>query len=540
MEKLFLQDYSGNGKIFVGKQASKNINDATTLHPVKDPAYMYRLHVYFNNERIQDLQQRGERLQRVLRNMDRLRQANRLSPHEKLGLQDARDIHYQLVINNSEKWEVFTSKSFYPDIGLKAPVTKIHGASENKLSLQKKRGLQGARDFHHQLVINNSEKWEMFTFNLFYTDISLEAPVTKISGALKIEVNNILENIKEVINEDFRNNQHLGKLKNQKIHYGYRRVHPLYGTQHIVQLTVIGIKRSRNSKTNKPETIHIPYERSFYTQQPFANLRYTTEPLAGIPPYVHFLVPLEGRLETFRRFMANFELVCLKVLQRVKLVVAYSSSVSSPHEHKDIMKKYQQKYPEAELIWLDVGGDFSRGIALSLAANKFDQAALLFFCDVDLIFNSEFIDRCRLNTALGKRVYFPIMFSQFDPELTYSNKTKPDSHFTINKDAGFWRTFSYGPACIYHQDMDAVGGFDTSIRGWGLEDSKLFDKFVHHPEVEVFRAVDPGVIHVYHRKDCDPKLSVTQYKHCQGSKAAILASQKSLVRALLSTQNAND
>ena len=461
----------------MGKLNTKTINNAITLQPVKDPAHMYRLHVHFNKVRIQDLQQQGEKMQRVLRNMDRLIKAR-----------------------NKDK-----------------------------------RGLQDARDLDHQLAINSSEKWEMFTFKSFYPDFSLEAPVLKIQGALRIEVNNILEKTREFINDEVSKSQHLGKLKYLKINYGYRRFHPLYGMQHIVQVTVTSAKKHRDSKTGATKTIHISYERSFYIQQPFSNLRYTLEPLAGEPPYVHFIVPLEGRLETFRRFMKNFELVCLKVLQRVKLVVAYSSSVSSPHEHKYIMKKYQEKYPKAELIWLDVAGNFSRGVSLSLAADNFDQAALLFLCDVDLIFNSEFIDRCRLNTALGKRVYFPIIFSQFDPELTYNNKTKHDTHgFAVNKDSGTWRPFSYGIACIYHQDMDAVGGFDTSVRGWGMEDVDLFEKFVNHPEIEVFRAADPGVMHSYHRKNCDPNLPIIQYTQCQASKALLSASQKSLVRALLS------
>ncbi|KAJ7384947.1 Chondroitin sulfate synthase 1 [Desmophyllum pertusum] len=198
------------------------------------------------------------------------------------------------------------------------------------------------------------------------------------------------------------------------------------------------------------------------------------------------------------------------------------------------MKEYQDKYPEADLIWLEIAGDFSRGIALSTAADKFDQTALLFLCDIDLMFNSEFIDRCRMNTALGKRVYFPIVFSQFDPELTYTNKTKPDSYFTINTDAGSWTSFGYGPACLYHHDLDAVGGFDTTIKGWGWEDVDLFDKYVKHEEIEVFRAADLGVIHVYHRKTCDPNLSVHQQTMCEGSKVAGLASQKSLVKAMLS------
>ena len=111
---------------------------------MKDPAHMYRLHVHFTKVRIQDLQQQGAKLQRVLRKMDRLIQ------------------------------------------------------TRNK----DKQGLQDARDFHHQLAINSSEKWEMFTFKSFYPDFSFKAPVMKIRCALRIEVNNILEKTREVINEE--------------------------------------------------------------------------------------------------------------------------------------------------------------------------------------------------------------------------------------------------------------------------------------------------------------------------------------------------
>ena len=484
MRNLFFHEHTGNGSMFYGDLNTKAINDAITLHPIKQPAYMYRLHSHFMNERIQDLQHEAVKLQRVLRNMDRLLQVN-----------------------------------------------------GNELSLKEKRGLQDERDFHHQLTINNTEKWDMFTTKSFYADTKLKSP----HGALimNIEVSNLLEKTKEFVSEEVRKNRNIKKMKVQKINHGYRRVNPLYGLQHIVQVTVKG-KLKSNTPKGKRKIIYTSQKRYFYTQQPFGNLVYKTEPLDDMVPYVHFIVPLAGRLETFRRFMKNFELVCLIARQRVKLVVAYSSFVSFSDEHKVIITEYQDKYPEAELIWLDVPGNFSRGIALSLAADKFDQTALLFLCDVDLIFNLEFIDRCRMNTALGKRVYFPIMFSQFDPELTYSNKTKPGTHFTINKDSGIWRSYSYGPACIYHQDLDAVGGFDTSIKGWGLEDVDLFEKFVSHTDIEVFRAADPGLIHVYHRVKCDPNLPARQLSQCKGSKASVRASQKSLVRAMLSFQNVTE
>ena len=36
---------------------------------------------------------------------------------------------------------------------------------------------------------------------------------------------------------------------------------------------------------------------------------------------------------------------------------------------------------------------------------------------------------------------------------------------------------------------------------------------------QVFRSTDPGIMHVYHGKDCDPKLSEEQFSDCMGSKA---------------------
>ena len=138
-----------------------------------------------------------------------------------------------------------------------------------------------------------------------------------------------------------------------------------------------------------------------------------------------------------------------------------------------------------------------------------------------------------MNTVLGKRVYYPIMFSQFDPELSDANNTIRGSYYTIKKDVGIWRTYGYGPACIHHRDLRAVGGFDTSLKGWGWEDVDLYEKFVNHTEIDVFRAADPDLIHIYHPAKCDRNLSDRQMTLCKGSKASGLANQKSLVRAMM-------
>ena len=227
-----------------------------------------------------------------------------------------------------------------------------------------------------------------------------------------------------------------------------------------------------------------------------------------------------------------FEEVCLKTRENVKLLVVYFSSDSSPDEHKQVIKSYQAKHPEAELLWIEADGAFSRGLALSLGANQFDRKSLLFFCDVDLVFDAGFLHRCRKNTILGQQVYYPMVFSQFNPDATYQ-KEKPDSHFVFNKDTGFWRVYAFGIVSLYNNDMKAVGGFDTTIQGWGLEDVDLYDKFVKSDDLTVFRAPDPGLVHVYHPIVCDPKLAERQQLMCQGSKASGFASAKSLTRILL-------
>ncbi|KAL1454365.1 hypothetical protein WDU94_010634 [Cyamophila willieti] len=196
---------------------------------------------------------------------------------------------------------------------------------------------------------------------------------------------------------------------------------------------------------------------------------------------------------------------------------------------------------------------FSRAKALQIGASQVRPPNdLLFFVDVDILFTSAALQRIREHTLRMRQVYFPIVFSQYDPALVYSRETAPD-HFQISEEAGYWRTFGYGIAGCYKTDFDKVGGFDSSISGWGKEDVDLFDKFVRggaapppsgpsEPDnlaapsskgpgtrvtpLRIFRAPDPHLIHVYHVAQCDAHSA--QYTMCVNSRAQSLASQQVL------------
>ena len=68
-------------------------------------------------------------------------------------------------------------------------------------------------------------------------------------------------------------------------------------------------------------------------------------------------------------------------------------------------------------------------------------------------------------------------------------------------------TFSFGPPTFFSTQLF------YEILGWGLEDVYLATNVISRG-VNVFRANDPNLVHLFHTKHCDPELSPQQYDGC--------------------------
>lgn len=439
-----------------------------SFHPVKDPAYMRRMHVYFNTHNVHRLLLRKRSLDRTLEN---------INPFLEGGM------HWkssrQLLSDNSDKSQRYSR--------------------------------------------NSSQPFESFDFSKVWA-LTDKPPLRYIHDSTETAMKKVIDFSKEVLLRDGESSL-FEKVGFEKWHNGYMRVDPKVGTEFVVDLGTKYQTRDGNKKIKVTRT-----RRMVRIRQTFGNFIIKSEESYGISQdTLHFIVPLMERLENFKRFLKSFESEFIIRNDPVKLLVVYFPDAASPVEQKKVFDEYSKKYPSVEMIWLDVKGPFKRAVALQIGTDYFGNSSLLYFCDVDLVIKREFADRCRINAVLGRRAYFPVMFSQFNPKIIFANKPHP-GHYYYAKEAGFWRWYSFGPVCAYAQDINESGGLNTALLGWGLEDVDLYEKFLKRPDIEIFRAPDPGLVHVYHpHATCDPKSTEEQQAMCRAAQADIYSSASSSV-----------
>ncbi|KAL4660762.1 chondroitin sulfate synthase 1-like [Arapaima gigas] len=512
MQQLFYENYEPNKKGYLSDLHNSKIHRAITLHPNKSPPHQYRLHSYLLSQQIAELRHRTVRLHREIVQTSRYMGSS----------SDVRKEDLQL------------------------------GAAPSFMRFQPRQ---------RQDVL----EWDFLTGKYVYSPAEGQPPRRGMDAPQKVALEDIVLQVMEMINSNAKTRGRVIDFK--EIQYGYRRVNPMYGAEYVLDLLLL-------YKKHKGKTMTVPVRRHAYLQQTFSRIQFREEEeidaqslvsrinqdsgsltflsnsLKMLVPFkfsgtssdhkepkekqINILVPLAGRYEIFIRFMANFEKVCLVPNQNVKLLVLLFSTDNDIERVKQIelMREYHIRYPKAELEIQSVSGPFSRALALEIGSSHFSNDSLLFYCDVDLLFTVDFLNRCRANTVLGQQTYFPIIFSQYDPKVVYAGKVPGDNHYVFTSKTGLWRQYGFGIVCVYKGDLVRVGGFDVSIQGWGLEDVDLFNKFVQSG-IGLFRSTDTGIVHVHHPVVCDPNLDPKQYKMCLGSKASSHGSTQQLAELWL-------
>jgi len=254
---------------------------------------------------------------------------------------------------------------------------------------------------------------------------------------------------------------------------------------------------------------------------------------------VHIILSLSQRIDAFQQFLQRFRQVASQD-NNVDLTVVYFGH-DGLEKVQSLVRKFNDHHNGDIVHLLTTPGAFLRGHGLQIGADSLRNNSLLFMCDVDIVLTGSFLERCRLHASLGRSVYYPIVFSLYNPAniAQLQHTTRSPEKPVITRDAGFWRDFGYGMTCQYGADFLSVGGFRDEVisnqsgSGWGLEDVQLYRKHLRSGRVTVVRATDPGIFHIWHEKNCPRSLPKDQYKACLRSRVLTEASHAQLGMLLL-------
>jgi len=289
---------------------------------------------------------------------------------------------------------------------------------------------------------------------------------------------------------------------------------------------------------------------------------------------IHFIVPFAAdgdlisesashasHVNKLKEFLSNFK----EAVDKDKNVFLTLVWVTEKNQASYIVKKQLEtnmaefltgESPKAEILMV-TGQKFARGLALdhgikhgkhvkTLKTEDFGsetlknpetqgKSRLLFFCDIDVHFQLQFLDTCRNSAVENKVVFYPVVFSLYNPTLVYHalGKNGKSAHDRtklrrVHKDHGFWRDFGFGMSCQYQTDYTKIGGFDLSLHGWGLEDVLLYRKYASSSSFSINRAPVPALFHDWHEKHCEMDIEVGQVKSCVKSKSVNEGSQVQL------------
>ena len=339
----------------------------------------------------------------------------------------------------------------------------------------------------------------------------LTKPEAAPMGINKLEQEQVIDQALEILNTDRK-----WKLFNKRsLFYGYYRTDRLAGTEYELFF---------KSKDEPSKFKHVQLFRPFAPVQEVKVQSYSKNEL------INLIIPLSGRIDSFKIFLSMFVEVCIKGDQNVHITVVYFG-IEGRDEAKKMLETTAKENDYDRYTFIEKNEPFSRGVGLFTGAEAWkDGNTLLFFCDVDIVFKEGFLDRCRLNAHPMTKVFYPVVFSLYNPSIVYKDVgqiPKWDDQLILKRDAGFWRTFGFGMTCMYRSDFLFMRGFDTNIQGWGMEDVRLYRKFAQN-NLNIIRAPDPGIFHLWHPKVCDLNLPDTQYEMCLKSKALNEASQEQL------------
>ncbi|CAF3201638.1 unnamed protein product [Rotaria socialis] len=334
-------------------------------------------------------------------------------------------------------------------------------------------------------------------------------------------------------------------LTQGKFTFGYHHVTSTHGIGILVevQLNVYLDSKSSNRLATTQKRFHIHQTFAKNNRFEYREIKFDTELNENLNQ-LNIIVVSSNKDEALLRFTNNFESEVINDSTRHKhftlTILYFSQNTRANNRTIEFIHQLSVRYPSIIRISIIDNNktSYNRGLGRQLASKLFTNNQLLFFLDVDLIFTGQALDSTRRLmihqlSISSCTVYFPIIFSFFSNMFV----TRHNPTIDINSRSGLFSIYGFGNVAVRKEDLDKIGGWETNNRDWGLEDGNLYHRF-NDPTSDcyVFRAVEPGLRHYYHKKMCNGIMNKAREKMCIEADAMLIGSHADMTNYLMNTK----
>ena len=332
--------------------------------------------------------------------------------------------------------------------------------------------------------------WKFFTRDMLF-DISGISPRCPLKLSIQAELNHI----HKLLRKYFSHKRDMSDYTLEEMVYGYMRFLPTTGRE--FQLRVKFVHKD-SAHDVKFRTVRLLRRLS-----PVISLSVDVTESRTI----HVLLPLLAVDDRFREFLRNFVQQGLSKGITLSLVVVLFNEMEADLVEAIVMQ-FTRGFPKAVVTIVIAEGKYSFLQAIDMGVSVLKNDDIVFVTDVNMRVKSDFWDRCRENTKLGTRTYFPVPFSAYVSDYTISIVNKTFT-YPINEWTGKWTYYSFRTFCIVKQDYVAVGGYE------GVKFSVEFFERMIHSNLQVFQSPDPSLYRFWPLRTCGHLTSAAKIKACQ-------------------------
>ncbi|CAF4028069.1 unnamed protein product, partial [Rotaria magnacalcarata] len=333
-------------------------------------------------------------------------------------------------------------------------------------------------------------------------------------------------------------------LTRGKFTFGYHRLTSTHGIDILVEvrLNVYLDSKSSNRFAITQKRFHIHQTFANNNRFEYREIKFDTESNENLNQ-LNIIVVSSNKDEALLRFTNNFESEVINDSTRHKhftlTILYFSQNTQTNNQTIEFINKLSVRYPSIIRISIidENKTSYNRGLGRQLASKLFTNNQLLFFLDVDIIFTGQALDSTRRLmihqlSISSCTVYFPIVFSFFSNMFV----TRHNSTIDINSRSGLFSIYGFGNVAVRKEDLDKIGGWETNNRDWGLEDGNLYHRF-NDPTSDcyVFRAVEPGFRHYYHKKMCNGIVNKAREQMCIEADAMLIGSHADMTNYLINS-----